>query len=716
MDLLSILDGTPEPPIVALHLPEINTLGEYHLATPMFEFQKELTDQIVSLHYPDILKYCETDAATHLLHKSLQICVDNCLLVATHPYLLIRHYMPKNLAAKELPAKLAETSGKFSVLRNLVHVVAASAARPAATHVAVVLRNDPRTFDLAEALLLGAAGPRGVVRHVGASVKKDLAKSARSAAREPPAVTVHLLPSDGQLTRTDGALAHVRFDVFVALDCSVDTAHPSVARWRRQGRAPGECAAAVIRLVPMLSVEHCLVDAARRGGAGGGTQRLGRGRGETGGETGGTTEEGIKGTTEGEVSGTTDGEARSTTDGQPAGTNGKATQSIPKSDRLYQLVAGAVCLRDQIGNLPPDLHPIYKQNLSYLAPTFFDHALRPGPDFAPWPLPELCRIPRFLPADVERSLLTEVVYHYTPYDTPPDALDLALAAGPPAHKRRSYYDAKRLQLDYVTNPLRNDYNTLSGIHNHHARPAGGAPHEGVLTHLLVSQLNCNYTALALLKQEHDAYAAHAAPPHHAACGRRVADTKKALALVLEDVDHAEQRLAVTQKKTAKRAHENTALADRHKRLKADLAGLADRGDVRDNALRRSFVQRQLRIWDLQHDVKALVATRAARADDKSYMRKEAANCEAAMAQSQAQIAELEADIVLLQGKLALLAELEAQAQRAFYDQRAALQAQIAAAKTDNAALRARLAKTLAYLKETSHLKKRKGRGLTPSAR
>lgn len=174
MDLLKILDGTPEPPIIDLHLKDLNTSGSYELATPMYEFQKELTDQIVSLHYPDILKFCETDSANDLILKSLEICYQNCILVSIHPYLLIKHYMPKNLTLKDILNKLAETSGKFNVLKDLMNVIIHSNNKRD-KHIGIVMNNAGKVFDLVEALLLGCTGGTSKIikRYVGNSVKKE---------------------------------------------------------------------------------------------------------------------------------------------------------------------------------------------------------------------------------------------------------------------------------------------------------------------------------------------------------------------------------------------------------------------------------------------------------------------------------------------------------------------------------------------------------------
>ncbi|KAM9936007.1 hypothetical protein OXX80_004435 [Metschnikowia pulcherrima] len=641
MDLLSILDGTPEPPIVALNLGELNTSGEYHLATPMYEFQKELTDQIVSLHYPDILKYCETDDTTDLITKSLQICVENCSLVATHPYLLIRHYMPKNLALKELPAKLAETSGKFSVLKNLVTVFSENKARLGPKHAAVVLSPEHRSFDLVEALLLGCPGPKSIVRYVGNNVKKDSAKAAKSGTNNPNGTTIHLIPSDGAVTRKDLDLYAVKFDVVIAVD-TFDTQSDFVARLRRQNRGRGHLPAAIIHLVPMFSIEHCL-----------------------------------------------------------AHYKGQETQK----NYLYNLVSAIVCLRDQIGNLPPDLHPIYNQNLTYLSHTFFDHALCDTASYPAWPLPELPPVPNFSPSDVERSLLTEVVYHYTPYDSSDTAAP---------QKKKTFYETKRLQSDYVTNPLRNDYNALSGIHNHRGAPNGKG--DDILTHLLITELNANYTELALLKEEYDAYEAFNLPEKQASCGRRSDEIKKTLAAIIEDVDHAQQRVHVTHKKTLKRTQENEELAETQKRLKVKLTEFASRHDVKENATKTSFVEKQLRIWTLQNDIKNLVASLKVKADEKNYMKKEVGNCTDAMRQSETQIHDIKRDIDDVHEKLAVTRDQEERANAAFQRQRDDLLSRVAAAEEANAAAREKFAKALSFLKETSHLKKRKGRGVTPIAR
>lgn len=639
MDLFSILDGTPEPPIVDLHLGAINASGEYRLATPMFDFQKELTDQIVSLHYSDILRYCETADPADLITRSLKICIENCMLVATHPYLLIRHYMPKNLALRDLPAKLAETSGKFSVLRNLLNVIVGTGSA-AAKNVGVVMRNDAKWFDLTEALLLGGRSPKAVWRHVGNSVKKEGSKGRGPAADA--TTNIHLIPSDGVCTRKDLDLAAVDFDVLVLIDGDVDTDSDVVRRLRSQNKTGAAGAAVVISLVPMNSIEHCLFH----------------------------------------------------------------YKPLAHDDSyLYKLISSIVCMRDQIGNLPPDLFPIYNQNLTFLQHTFFDAVFRRDPGFPAWPLPELPNIPRFSATDVERSLLTEVVYHYTPYDSA-DAM-----AGSVAPKK-SYYELKRLQLDYVTNLLKNDYNILSGIHNHHSEPRDAS----ILTHLLITNLGNTHVEYAAAMAELKCYRDFNLENKQRTFGRRLAEMNKTVSSIMEEVDHAEQRIQVAQKKILKRTQENDELSEIHERKRAALTNFCSANDIPEDSPKGQLIKRKLEVFGLKDEVKALVASLQLKADEKAYMVKEVSNCQESISLSQLQIETVQVALKADSIRLEKAREQEEADQREFELQKASILAQIAETEAKNAAAKAQLAKAFKYLRETSHLKKRKGRGVTPVAR
>lgn len=258
MDLIRILDSTPEPPIVDVELTDINDTGEYVIATPVYEFQRELTDQIISLHYSDILKYCETNDKTELIVKSLEICIHNCTLVCSHPYLLITHYMPKNLLQRDMALKLAETSGKFNVLKDLINVICksceiiygvprqsnlntpkkkagANSTLPSGAnanhkHIAIVLSNINKLVDLVEALLIGnVTRPFKLKRYVGNYLRRDHKKNEPSNAN----VTVHLISGDFKDMKQE--LVNIKFDFVFKLDELVPDDY--VAQLRIQNRS-----------------------------------------------------------------------------------------------------------------------------------------------------------------------------------------------------------------------------------------------------------------------------------------------------------------------------------------------------------------------------------------------------------------------------------------------------------------------------------------------
>lgn len=84
-----------------------------------------------------------------VLQNSLDSLYANTQLVATHPYLLVQHYLPPNLLLKDVHHRLARASGKFSVLVNLIELI-----RDKKINVALISRAG-KSFDLIESLLLG---------------------------------------------------------------------------------------------------------------------------------------------------------------------------------------------------------------------------------------------------------------------------------------------------------------------------------------------------------------------------------------------------------------------------------------------------------------------------------------------------------------------------------------------------------------------------------
>lgn len=628
MNLLKILDGTPEPPIIDLELKKTNDTGDYHLATPMYEFQKELTDQIVSLHYPDILKYCETNDTKELIVKSLEICINNCMLVSTHPYLLIHHYMPKNLTMKDMPKKLAETSGKFNVLKDLINVIMMS---PRARNVGIVMKNDTRFFDLVEALLLGCTGNKTFKRYVGHNVQKESKKQKNPNIER---TTIHLIPCDGNLLRDEDILLSTKFDLLIVFDAYVDTKHPFVQKIRSQNRR-GE--AIIIRLVPMKTIEHC-----------------------------------------------------------------KIFYSPEEDNYLYKLISSIVCLREFIGNILPDVFPIYNQKLTYLSSKFFDHLFRGRClTFPPWPLPELPPIPTFTSVDVERSLLTEVHFHYTPYDSS-DFIEKPKTKV----QKRPYYEMKRLELDYVSNPLKNDMNSLIGIHSYdHSSPNNLT--SNILTHKLVMQLNNAYADLSKAEQEVNGYKSFNNEGQQKV-GRREDDVQKSLAKINDDINHVETRISVANKLISKKETEGKTLQDEIRRLESVIQSFDAHGQD------ETFVKNQLQIWESQDKVKGYITRIKSKNEERSYMAKEYENALTSITESEKQ-KELTKEMILQNREnIEQATSQEAEEEKKFQQQKKRIIDDIKNEKLRNEALKMKLSTTLKFLKDTSHLKKRKGRGLTPN--
>lgn len=257
MDLGRILDGPPEQPPLAqpmdffttgAYAPTPNTGLDYCLPVSMTEFQRQLNDEVVSLHYSDILKFYEKDADTadnQVLASSLQALYTNSQLVGTHPYLLVDHYLPPNLLLKDIPNRLSKASGKFTALVNIIELV-----RTKKMEIALISRPG-KSFDLIEALLLGKM--INYKRHSGSYLRATNKLNKKYS-------TVHLIPSS-QLDSTYNG--NERFDLMIALDQTFNPSDPHIASIRSQARTTpidingtAPSLAPIIRLLPYYSAEH----------------------------------------------------------------------------------------------------------------------------------------------------------------------------------------------------------------------------------------------------------------------------------------------------------------------------------------------------------------------------------------------------------------------------------------------------------------------------
>ncbi|CAR27548.1 hypothetical protein ZYGR_0N00290 [Zygosaccharomyces rouxii] len=430
MDLLKILDTKPVPAIVDARILSAsdNTSGDYWLPTTMCLYQKELTDQIVSLHYSDILRYFETKNYKDdvVLHSMETLCL-NSGYVATHPYLLIDHHLPKSLITKDIPGHLAETSGKFTVLRDLINLV-----QEYETNTAIACRPG-RTMDLLEALLL--ANKVNIKRYDGHSIKSKQKFKNFSC-------TCHLFPSEGlDLVNYPLEVAN-QFDMLICLDTSVDTNDPNIQTVLQHARDRNseESRAPIVRLIAINSVDHCELY----------FEKL---------------------------------------------------HDRKSREFLESVTAAVVVLRDRVGTLPPDLRPIYAQNVRYLMDWLEDPSI-------PWPLPDLYAIKKYTPMDVEKSLLTEV--HYSQIE---DELEAAFSTGKKRVRTRgdkdnakvvessSFYDVKRLKNDYSTNPIKQDMGRITGIADYVVMSNNYHLSTGIITHKLIQSIGQTYLYLKLQREE-----------------------------------------------------------------------------------------------------------------------------------------------------------------------------------------------------------------------
>lgn len=227
---------------------------DYSLPVPLTSFQLELHNEIAAIYQADVAKYFEKDECSDPeLANSLQAFYTTAQHLGTHPYLLVDHYLPPNMLLKEIPSRLANSSGKFAALVHLVELL-----RDRQLEVALIARPG-KTLDLIEAVLLGKM--INYKRHSGSYLRttprfnKDYS-------------TVHLIPSsllDSTYVGSD------RFDLVVAFDqtFNADDAHIHLIRSQARTTPADQAGAApkrapIIRLVPYVHAEHLVLKLAAK--------------------------------------------------------------------------------------------------------------------------------------------------------------------------------------------------------------------------------------------------------------------------------------------------------------------------------------------------------------------------------------------------------------------------------------------------------------------
>ncbi|GME96986.1 unnamed protein product [Ambrosiozyma monospora] len=215
----------------------------------------------------------------------------------------------------------------------------------------------------------------------------------------------------------------------------------------------------------------------------------------------------------------------------------QTTNKRSYDEYLKPVTAALVVMRDRVGQLPSELRPIYDKKLEYLSGWL--SGLCPGKPHTnvstrssdgsnddsnkndSWPLPDLPPISNFSSRDVEKSLLSEVKFNFDNDDFLKEERNPATTASALptnfnfkfggktqmtghiiqprfANKHQptqDYYHLKRLQKQYLTNPLNKDYETLTGISKQLS-----APNE-VLTHTLIYHFKLQLKMLCCLNDQ-----------------------------------------------------------------------------------------------------------------------------------------------------------------------------------------------------------------------
>ncbi|KAH3666968.1 hypothetical protein OGAPHI_003418 [Ogataea philodendri] len=247
MDLLKILDAKPEPTIATEHFEveeKYQLSNDYKIPTGLSDFQKELIDQIVSLHYSDILKFFErvddTQENDRVIVDSLETMLLNTQLVCSHPYLLIDHYFPKSLTARDIPKRLSETSGKFKILSDLLNILDSiyNVKGKQSIDIAIIARPG-KTLDLIDALCIGHKC--NFKRYSGTKLKESAGANKKNVN-----LNVHLFPSDSKDFTSE---PNTRMKIIISFDISCSLDHDRILRLRNRSTK-------ILHLVPINTIEH----------------------------------------------------------------------------------------------------------------------------------------------------------------------------------------------------------------------------------------------------------------------------------------------------------------------------------------------------------------------------------------------------------------------------------------------------------------------------
>lgn len=217
--------------------------NDYILPVTMTSSQRELLDPVISAYYSEIMSYYDSKTTDERKRKSeevLRFLRDDLLLLCTHPFLLIDHYIPSRLLHRDTPNFLGQASGKFMALGYLARLLS-----PLKLNVGIVSRAGV-TVDLLEAFLMDK--PVNVQRYTGIFIKGPRTS-------DPNLTMFHLVPS--KLESLTAAI-NAAFDCLIIMDESFDLTSEYAMGLRAQLRNAQvqKQYAPVIRLVPLYTLAH----------------------------------------------------------------------------------------------------------------------------------------------------------------------------------------------------------------------------------------------------------------------------------------------------------------------------------------------------------------------------------------------------------------------------------------------------------------------------
>lgn len=131
---------------------------EYYLPVPLSPIQRDINELILRLHSRRLQTLFEKEPAKYegLSNTDLLLLFyTNTLLALNNPYLLVGHYIPRNMLLMNTKASLANISGKFWMLNRLIRLYEAQNGPTTPKTDVLVLANSSKELDFIESMIVG---------------------------------------------------------------------------------------------------------------------------------------------------------------------------------------------------------------------------------------------------------------------------------------------------------------------------------------------------------------------------------------------------------------------------------------------------------------------------------------------------------------------------------------------------------------------------------